>query len=236
MTTTHMVLRYAHISMGLVAIASGAVSMGLRKGSRPHHLAGNVFFVSMLIMAGVGAFIAAFMVPNKANVMGGSIAFYLTATAWITVWRKPGETGRLEIGAALFAVATACAGMVFAIQAANAPKHLLDGSAPMFYVVFGSAALLGAVLDARMIARGGFTGASRTTRHLCRMCIAMFIATGSLFLGQAKLFPPEIRASGVLRLPVFLVLGAFLYFLIRVRVVPLVRRRVRAVRASAVAT
>src|SRR5919112_2030992 len=110
MTTTHMVLRYAHISMGLLAIASGAVSMSLRKGSRPHHLAGNVFFVSMLVMAAVGAFIAAFMVPNKANVMGGTIAFYLTASAWITVWRKPGQTGRLEIGTALLAFAAASAG------------------------------------------------------------------------------------------------------------------------------
>ena len=236
MTITHLVLRYAHISMGLLAIASGAVSMSLRKGSRPHHLAGNVFFVSMLIMSGVGTFLSVFMVPNKANIMGGSMAFYLTASAWITVWRKPGQTGRLEIATMLLALAAAGAGLVFAIQAANSSKHLMDGSPPEFYAVFASAALLGALLDLRMIARGGFTGAARTTRHLCRMCIAMFIATASLFQGQAKLFPPEIRESGVLSIPVFLVLGAFVYFLVRVRVVPLVRRRVRAVRGGAVAT
>ena len=105
MTITHLVLRYAHISMGLLAIASGAVSMSLRKGSRPHHLAGNVFFVSMLIMSGVGTFLSVFMVPNKANIMGGSMAFYLTASAWITVWRKPGRTGRLEIATMLLALA-----------------------------------------------------------------------------------------------------------------------------------
>jgi hypothetical protein len=190
----------------------------------------------MLIMSAVGAFIAAFMVPNRANIMGGTIAFYLTASAWITVWRKPGQTGRLEIGTTLLAFAAAGAGLIFAIQASNSPKGLLDGSGAVFYAVFGSAALLGALLDVRMIVRGGFTGAARTTRHLCRMCIAMFIATGSLFLGQARLFPPEIRQSGVLKIPVFLVLGAFVYFLIRVRVVPMIRRRARVVRAGAIAT
>ena len=235
MTTAHLVLRYTHISMGMVGLVSGAVSMSLRKGSRPHLLAGNVFFVSMLIMSGAGAFIAAFLNPNMGNVMGGLLAFYLTATAWMTVRREPGETGRTEIALASLALTTAAAGIAFAIQAANSPTHSLNGYAPVFYVIFASAALLGALLDVRMIARGGFTGAARTTRHLCRMCLAMFMATASFFLGQAKLFSPEVRASGVLRIPVFLVIGAFLFFLIRLRVIPLVRRRARAVR-GAVAT
>jgi hypothetical protein len=56
------------------------------------------------------------------------------------------------------------------------------------------------------------------------MCLAMLIATASFFLGQAKLFPPAVRASGVLRVPVLLVLGALLYWLVRVQLWPRVRR------------
>lgn len=90
-------------------------------------------------------------------------------------------------------------------------------------------ALLGTVLDIRMIVRGGLTGAARTTRHLWRMCFAMFMATGSFFLGQAKLFPAAVRESGLLPVPVFLVIGAFLYWLVRVPVWPWFRK-VRAPR------
>jgi uncharacterized membrane protein len=54
MTTTHLVLRYAHISMGTLALASGAAAMTVRKGSPLHRQVGNVFFVSMLIMAFAG--------------------------------------------------------------------------------------------------------------------------------------------------------------------------------------
>jgi hypothetical protein len=233
MSTVHLILRYTHISMGMLGLVSGAAAMSLRKGSWLHQVSGNVFVVSMLTMAASGASIATFITPVMGNVMGGMMAFYLTATAWLTMWRAPGDTGRLEIAATLLGLTTASAGIVFGMRAANSPTHVLDGSSPIFYFVFASVALVGTLLDVRMIARGGFTGRARTTRHLCRMCLAMFMATASFFLGQAKVFPPEVRESGVLRIPVFLVVGAFLYFLIRVRVVPLLRR-VRAPRGAIV--
>lgn len=224
MTVTHLVLRYLHISMGMLALVSGAGAMIFRKGSRLHRRSGNAFFVSMLVMATAGTVISIFITPVMANVMGGTMAFYLTATAWVTVWRKPGHTGRLEIGLALLGLAAAVAGISFAVVAANSPNGQLHGSSATFYVIFASAALLGAALDARMIARGGFTGVARTTRHLCRMCIAMFMATGSFFLGQAKLFPADVRASGVLKIPVLLVIGALLYWVLRMQVWPRVRK------------
>ena len=48
-------LLYLHIGGGIVGLLSGAAALALRKGSRPHRMAGNVFFVSMLIMAAIGA-------------------------------------------------------------------------------------------------------------------------------------------------------------------------------------
>jgi hypothetical protein len=63
---------------------------------------------------------------------------------------------------------------------------------------------------------------------LWRMCLALFIATGSFFLGQAQVFPAPIRDSGLLAVPVFAVLAAMLYWLWRVRA-----RHTRAVAAPA---
>jgi hypothetical protein len=224
MTTIHLVLRYTHISMGTLALLSGAGAMILSKGARSHRWAGNVFAGSMLVMAATGTTIALFITPVAGNVMGGLMASYLVATGWAAAWRRPRETGSLEIALALLGLVTAIAGFNYGYRASHAPTHTLDGSAPAFYLVFGSVALLATVLDVRMIARGGFTGSQRISRHLSRMGLAMFMATGSFFLGQAKLFSPAVRASGVLKFPVLLVIGAILYWLVRIRVWPWLRR------------
>ena len=223
MTTTHLILRWAHISMGVVGIASGAAAMSLRKGSVLHRRSGNVFFVSMLIMSAAGTILSIFMTPNRGNVMGGSLTFYLVATAWVTVVRKAGTIGRFEIVGALLGLAVATAGYTFGIEATNSPDHRFDGYRPPLYFIFGSVAMFATLLDFRMIWRRGLAGVQRTTRHLWRMSVAMFIATSSLFLGQPQVFPMALRHSGLLRVPVFLVIGALFYQLIRVRVWPLIR-------------
>ena len=235
MTLMHMVLRWAHISMGLVGILSGAAALTFRKGSRPHEIVGHVFFVSMLIMASMGATLAMTYSPNRGNVMGGGLTFYMVATAWATVRRRPGDTGRMEIGLALLGAAVASAGYTFGTMAALSPTHTLDKYPPPLYFIFGSVALLLVTFDVRMIARGGVTGAARLTRHLLRMCLAMFMATASLFLGQPQVFPMALRHSGLLRVPVVLVVLALLYSLIRVRVWPRLRRlrSTRGARAAA---
>jgi len=231
MTLMHMALRWAHISMGLVGILSGAAALTFRKGSRAHEMVGHVFFVSMLIMASMGATLAMTYSPNRGNVMGGGLTFYMVATAWATVRRKPGETGRMEIALALLGAAVAGAGYTFGTMAALSPTNTLDKYPPPLYFIFGSVALLLVAFDVRMIARGGVAGAARLTRHLLRMCLAMFMATASLFLGQPKVFPMAVRHSGLLPVPVVLVVVALVYSLIRIRLWPRVRR-MRTARAT----
>jgi hypothetical protein len=169
-------------------------------------------------------YISIFITPVMGNVMGGALTFYMVLTAWMAGARRPGETGTPEIAAALLGLATAIAGISFGIGADGSPRNRLHGYPAPVYFVFASAALLATALDVRMILCRGFTGASRLTRHLSRMCIAMFMATASFFLGQAKLFSPAVRESGILKVPVLLVIGALLYWLIRVRVWPSLRR------------
>ena len=231
MTLMHMALRWAHISMGLVGILSGAAALTFRKGSRAHEMVGHVFFVSMLIMASMGATLAMTYSPNRGNVMGGGLTFYMVATAWATVRRRPGETGRMEIALALLGAAVAGAGYTFGTMAALSPTNTLDKYPPPLYFIFGSVALLLVAFDVRMIARGGVAGATRLTRHLLRMCLAMFMATASLFLGQPKVFPMAVRHSGLLPVPVVLVVVALVYSLIRIRLWPRVQR-MRTARAT----
>ena len=84
----------------------------------------------------------------------------------------------------------------------------------MFFA-FGFVALSGTLLDARLLIAGHIEGAQRLVRHLWRMGTGMWIATASLFLGQAKFFPEAMRGSGVLTVPVLVVAGVTLFELVR---------------------
>jgi hypothetical protein len=51
-----------------------------------------------------------------------------------------------------------------------------------------------------------------------RMRTALFIAVGSFFLSQPQVFPDALRNAPALRaVPVFLVLGSLVFWMIRVR-------------------
>jgi uncharacterized membrane protein len=88
-----------HICAGSVALLSGAVAMALRKGSRRHGLAGDVFVISMMCISASGAtlvFIKYYLTNSQdqlANFFVGTLAFYLGATAWWAARRRDGETG-----------------------------------------------------------------------------------------------------------------------------------------------
>jgi hypothetical protein len=225
MATLYLVLRVVHITMGAIGLLSGAASMVVRKGSPLHARVGTAFFGAMLLMASTGLIMSVVFEVQRVNIVAASLTIYLVATAWLTVRRAAGTTGRAEraLAALGFAVVALC--VAFAVRL----MRVSPGSPYMgFYAVFGGFALFGATLDLRQIARGGLVGAARTTRHLWRMCTAMLIATLSFFLGQAKFFPAAVRENNLNALPVLLVVVALAWFLIRIRLLPRLRRRVSA--------
>ena len=87
----------------------------------------------------------------------------------------------------------------------------------MAYFIFGSVALLFATGDVRMLVRGGVSGTKRLSRHLLRMCFALFIASGSLFLARPHLFPAILRKTNVIFLLGILPLLLMIFWLFRVR-------------------
>ena len=105
---------FLHIAGGTVGMLAGAAALAVRKGSRLHRLAGHAFFVSMLFMTAIGAAVSPFLTapdgaPRWYDALAGTLAFYLVATGWATVRRKPGKTGRFEIAACLFSALAAAA-------------------------------------------------------------------------------------------------------------------------------
>jgi len=206
---------FLHIGGGSVGILSGAVALLARKGERLHRIAGTVFFVSMLIMSGIGAVVAPFL-PQRLSSVTGVLTFYLVATAWMTVRRKEGRIGRFEIGALFVALGASAADVILALQGAHSTSGLIDGQPYQAGFVFGSIAAFAATLDLKVILHRGISGAQRIARHLWRMCFALFIAAFSLFLGQPQVFPKALRDSPILFLPEIAVAGLMLFWLFRV--------------------
>ena len=209
---------YLHIGGGLVGIVSGAAALVMRKGGQPHRAVGNVFFVSMLIMATIGAVVSPFLPePQWPNVFIAAFVVYLIATSWGTIRRKEGSVGGFEFGALVVAVSVAIVAILVGTLALRAPNGEIDGLDYRVAFGFGSVWTLVAIADFKLILRGGVSGAQRLVRHLWRMCVALLIAVVSLFLGQAQMFPPSVRGTGLLFVPAIAVIASLLFWLWRVR-------------------
>jgi len=217
-----------HIFAGLLAIVAGAVALSVWKGGTLHRRSGTIFVYTMLVMSGTGAGMAIVKAISlspaplglklQGDAMGGLLTFYLVVTALLTV-RPPApkyQWVNVAANVAAFAMfATAC---YWGFEALGNPNGKRGGYPAAMYFIQGSIALLAAIGDWRAIVLHGLRGAQRLGRHLWRMCFAMFIATASLFLGQTQVFPEELRKPLLLAAPVLLVIGALLYWLVRISV------------------
>jgi len=218
-----------HICAGTLGMLSGFVAIFLRKGSRRHAIAGNVFVVSMLCLSLSGVTLAV-MKFQPGNILGGSLTFYLVATAWLTARRKdePKKLGFSDWGGLLLIASLAAVELTWGLQAAMSPSGLKYDYPPGPYFFMGSVALLATVGDVRMLVRGGIAGTQRVARHLWRMSFSLFIASASIFLARQHLFPVFMRKTGMLFVLSFLPLALMAFWLIRVRLVNAIRERSRS--------
>jgi hypothetical protein len=205
-----------HIIAGTLGMLSGFVTAFLRKGSRRHGLAGNVFVVSMMSLGATGMYLAT-RKHQPGNILGGALTFYLVTTAWLTARRRDGEPGILDWGALLIVLGIAAFEMTYGLEAAMSPTGLKYDYPPWPYLIFGSIAVLATVGDIRMLVRGGIAGSQRLARHLWRMCFALFIAAASIFLARQQLFPAILQRTGVLVFLSVLPLLLLIFWLFRVR-------------------
>ena len=202
-----MTLLPIHIIAGLTGIVSGFVALYTLKGAKLHRKSGKVFVYAMLVVAITGTVMGA-LLSEMAAVMPGVLAFYLVITALRTVRHPVLKFHWIDLGAMLVALTLGISSVLYGFVA--------EGQPTVLYLIFGAVALLAALGDIRMMLARGIHGVHRIGRHLWRMCLALFIATGSFFLGQAQVFPEPLRNSGILAIPVLLVLLTMFYWLVRV--------------------
>ena len=202
-----------HITAGALGLVSGFVALYAAKGARLHRKSGRLFVYAMLTMCVLGGVIAAVRGKWPAvNIPAAILTAYLVITSLITV-RPPAAWRRwLDPGLMMVALSVGLITLIRGFEAiANGGNRLGIPAFPFF--MFGVVGLLGGAGDFRIMRSGALQGASRLTRHLWRMCFALFVAAMSL----AKVFPKPIRIPALLALPVLAVLLTMLYWLWRVR-------------------
>jgi hypothetical protein len=214
-------LLFLHIIAGTLGMLSGFVAIFLRKGSRRHARAGKIFVATMISLSVSGLYLA-LMKSQPTNVAAAGLTFYLVTTAWIAASRTttaPGifTPGIFDWSALALSLAVGAVEIIWGVQAILSPTGQIHDYPPAPFFIFGSIALLSAAGDIRMITRRGISGPPRLARHLWRMCLALFIASASIFLARAHLFPAIMQKTGTLAFLTFLPLLLMIFWLIRVR-------------------
>jgi uncharacterized membrane protein len=213
-----------HIIGGSIAIIAGFISAFAVKGLKLHRKSGMIFVYSMVVLSLTGAVIATLR-HQTPNIIGGSLSFYMVITAFLAVrprdqWSRWSDGGAFLIGGTVAAFS-----IKVGLDALNTATGTINGVPAGMMLFFGVVALVAALGDVRMMRAGGLQGAQRIARHLWRMCFSLFIASGSFFLGQAKVIPKPIRILPLLAIPALLPLVLLLYWLVRVRFTKWYRRR-----------
>lgn len=206
---------FLHVAGGSLAVVAGYAALFAPKGGPLHRRAGVLFVYAMIAM-GAGAMVVG-LARGKSTWLGGPIVFYLVVTGMLAVRRAHAPSRTRDV--ALMALAgvlgvTSIAGAVRIFVGPRGPLGVAPGVAGL---VNALVLLLCAAGDLRVLRSGLPTGTRRLARHLWRMCYAMFTATGSFFLGQAKVIPAPLRVTPVLLVLAFLPLPAMFYWLWRVR-------------------
>ena len=205
-----------HIAAGAVAIAAGAVALYSLKGSSLHRKCGMVFVYAMVLMT-LTALVMAVLAGVRFSAMQALLTFYLVTTALLTLRQRIQKFSLVNLGAMILALSVGVYDVVLGLEASASPKGAVDDVPAAMIFIFGGFALLGAMGDLRMMLVSQFQRHHQIARHLWRMGLALWIAVGSFFLGQAKLIPEPLRVVPLLALPVVLVLVATLYWFVRVR-------------------
>ena len=212
-----MILLPIHIIAGSIGLISGAVALSVSKGGRLHRRSGLIFVYAMIFLTVTGVVMGA-AESDMSAVIPGLLTFYLVLTSLLTVRRLANpKSPWIDFGAMLFGliVGIACIFSI-GIEVFNSTQGNRSAGLLPLYIIFGAVALLAVLGDARMLLVQNIPWAQRIARHLWRMCLALWIATASFFLGQADELPEQLRIMPLLCTPVLLVFLLMVYWLVRV--------------------
>jgi hypothetical protein len=206
-----------HFAGGLVAIVAGTIALSVAKGGRLHKQSGLAFTWAMIVLgltaAGIGIY------ENRPGQVGaGLVAAYLVFSGMTTVKSFAGIGRRVDVALMVLAFAFGAASVYGGVNEWLDPTVEVVGRPRVVPpLVFGIVLLLAAIGDLRAIRAGGLRGSRRLARHLWRMCVGLFIATGSFFLGQMKFIPEPVRILPLLLVLAFAPIVLLVYWMWRVR-------------------
>ncbi len=212
-----------HIAGGTIGLVAGSIAIFAAKGGWLHRRAGTVFVVAMLTMAVFADVLAVVMPGQIVNLVIGSFAFYLVATAWLAVSRAEATTGwpeRIAL-AAVFCLCVPFVLLTFQLLTGATPflKSAFEFKGPIRIAIFSFTfvAVVAAIADVRVMLAGGLVGVARIARHLWRMCLGLTLAVGSAFTnGLPRMLPGPYHVPAALFFPQFIPLGLLVFWLIRV--------------------
>ena len=188
---------FIHILAGLAACISGAAAMIFRKGGPRHRQNGNIFTLSMVTL-GVSAIYLAYQRSDVGNFVAGFFVLYLVGTAWLAARRPDNVIGKAEWAGFIYAAVGSVVMVYFGYLGWQRPRHMMAGGPAAALFVLAAVVAMCAWADLRMIRRGGLAGTARVARHLWRMCLALFIASGSFFFARQRIiFHPMLIKMGL---------------------------------------
>ena len=89
----NLIIWLIHFPAGTVALLSAFAAFYYHKGSSQHRKAGDYFTIAMLAMLFSGG-VAGWLKNSPDDVFLAALVFYTVFTAWLTLYRRPGETSR----------------------------------------------------------------------------------------------------------------------------------------------
>jgi uncharacterized membrane protein len=194
-------LLWIHIVGGGAALLTGFVALSCAKGFRRHRVLGRAFVHAMLTMGVSGAVIAA-LTGVDTSVVVGTLATYLVVTGLVALAKPAPHDRTIGVISAAIAFALALAFVSLGRQALANPDSAIEGlPAPMAFVFAAMMAVAG-MSDLRVWTSAPPRRRQALVRHLWRMCVALFIAAASFFLGQADILPRSLRHPALLAIPV----------------------------------
>lgn len=213
-----------HIAAGGLAIVLGAVALLVEKGGTLHRRSGLLFVYAMLIMSVSASILSLLEGGDVGNVFVGVLTAYFVGTALTTVRPVSSWTRLINAVALTVAVVLAAGGVFRGVTLINTPGLDSDGvsfrTAGVMSLIIAALLVMAAAGDVRAMRFGMPRGGPRLSRHLWRMCFALFIAAGSFFSIRERVASvlPEPFTTGPMRaLPILLLFGAMFYWLWRVR-------------------
>ena len=198
-----------HIGGGAIGLASATLALFLRKGSKLHKQAGQVFVIAMVSMAIPGGFMA-YMAGKPFDVLSSLMTCYMVLTGF-TAFKSPARY--IPIG--LMFVAGVCLTAYLSVELYAVFTNIRATDAPPGAGYVFATILALALLGDYNRFRQPYRPDQIKMRHVWRMNFGLLVATVSFFGARPHLFPVWMQTSGLLVLLAFAPILVLVYWRIK---------------------